>query len=327
MIASDGPTAFIYNGNQTLIEVRELRKEYGEVVAVGGVDLTLEAGEIFGLLGPNGAGKSTTIGCICGLLTPTSGRIRIMGHDIVAEARAAKQGLGIVPQELAIYEDVSAYENVSFWGAAYGLSGKPLRARTEEVLARVGLADRAREAVKGFSGGMKRRLNFACGIVHRPQVLLLDEPTVGVDPQSRVKLLDLVREQASQGTCVLYTTHYMEEAERLCDRVGIIDHGVLIAEGTRRELVGLVGEHDHVRLELGGGGGDAVADHMRSLSEVHTAVAADGLIDLTLDDASVVLPRILTEANEAGARVLSIEVKEPDLEEVFLQLTGRALRN
>jgi ABC-2 type transport system ATP-binding protein len=173
-----------------MIEVSELRKEYGDLVAVGGISFTAEPGAIFGLLGPNGAGKSTTIGCISGLLDPTAGHVRVLGHDVVTDGRAAKEALGIVPQELALYEDLSAQDNLSYWGGAYGLSGSELASRVGEVL---GLQDRAREPVKRFSGGMKRRLNFGCGIVHRPNVLLLDEPTVGVDPQSRVRLLDLVR--------------------------------------------------------------------------------------------------------------------------------------
>src|SRR5688572_7777802 len=211
-----------------MIDVADLRKQYGELVAVDGVTFAAEAATIFGLLGPTGAGKSTIIGCISGLLQPTAGRVRVLGHDVVVDGIEARRSLGVVPQELALYEDLSAKDNLSYWGAAYGLAGDGLRRRVLEVLERIGLADRAREAVKRFSGGMKRRLNFGCAIVHRPKVLLLDEPTVGVDPQSRVRLLDLVREEVKAGTCVLYTTHYMEEAQDLCDRLAIIDHGRLL---------------------------------------------------------------------------------------------------
>ena len=226
---------------RTVIEVEELEKRYGESAAVDGVSFVAEGGAVFGLLGPNGAGKSTTIGCISGLLAPSSGRIRVCGHDVVRDARAARSCLGVVPQELALYEDLSVADNAKYWGAAYGLRGAELRRRVGEVLERTGLADRARERVKTLSGGMKRRLNFGCGIVHRPRVLLLDEPTVGVDPQSRIRLLDLVREQAGAGTCVLYTTHYMEEAQALCERLAIMDHGRILAAGTLDELRGRVG--------------------------------------------------------------------------------------
>ena len=208
-----------------MIEIEGLHKHYGDLVAVSDVSFTAEEGKIFGLLGPNGAGKSTTIGCISGLLEPTSGRVRVLGHDVILERRAAREQLGVVPQELALYEDLSATENLNYWGSAYGLRGAALKDRIREVLAATGLLDRATEPVKQFSGGMKRRLNLACGIVHRPKVLLLDEPTAGVDPQSRVRLLELVREQVATGTCVLYTTHYMEEAEELCDVLAIIDQG------------------------------------------------------------------------------------------------------
>src|SRR5215467_1496343 len=231
-----------------MIAVSHLGKRYGDLVAVDDVSFTAEGGAVFGLLGPNGAGKSTTIGCISGLLTPTSGHITVLGHDVVGDPIAARRELGVVPQELALYEDLSARENLSYWGAAYGLSGDTLKRRVLDVLERINLGDRAREPVKRFSGGMKRRLNFGCGIVHKPKVLLLDEPTVGVDPQSRVRLLDLVREEASAGTCVLYTTHYMEEAQDLCDRLAIIDHGKLLSMGTLDELRRLIGEKDVRRL-------------------------------------------------------------------------------
>ncbi len=227
-----------------MIEAERLRKTFGEVTAVDGVTFTARGGEIFGLLGPNGAGKTTTIGCISGLIVPTAGRVRVMGHDVARDGVAARRVLGLVPQDIALYEDLSATENLAFWGGVQGMRGATLRRRTEEVLELTGLQDRAREPVKRFSGGMKRRLNFACGIIHQPQVLLLDEPAVGVDPQSRVRLLELVRAEAQAGRCVLYTTHYLDEAESLCDRLAIIDHGRLIAQGTLPELRALLGQRD-----------------------------------------------------------------------------------
>ena len=308
-----------------MIEVERLRKEYGELVAVDEVSFTARAGAIFGLLGPNGAGKSTTISCCSGLLAPTAGRIRMMGHDVLTDGLAARAQLGVVPQELALYEDLSATENLLYWGSAYGLRGAEVRRRIAEVLETTGLLDRAKEPVKGFSGGMKRRLNFACGIVHRPRVLLLDEPTVGVDPQSRVRLLDLVREQASSGTCVLYTTHYMEEAEALCDHLAIIDHGRIIAEGTLAELRDLIGERDVLRLN-GSFDADTVAEAVGRLGGVELVqVESEGLL-LTLEKASARLPEIFSALDGAGAEIRETTMTQPSLESLFIKITGRELR-
>ena len=215
-----------------MIAVDSLRRLYGDVVAVEDVSFHAGEGMVFGLLGPNGAGKSTVINCISGLLKPTSGHVSVAGFDLQREPRKARSALGVVPQELALYEDLPAVENLRYWGAAYGLKGAELKTRVEEVLGYIGLGDRAKDLPKTFSGGMKRRLNFGCGIVHRPRVLLLDEPTVGVDPQSRERLFAMVEEQRDAGACVLYTTHYMEEAERLCNQLVIIDHGRVLAAGT-----------------------------------------------------------------------------------------------
>jgi ABC-2 type transport system ATP-binding protein len=308
-----------------MIEVAQLRKEYGDLVAVDGISFTAETGAIFGLLGPNGAGKTTTIGCISGLLEPTAGTVRVRGHDVVREGAQAKASLGVVPQEIALYEDLSAGENVRFWGQAYGLRGAEIRARVTDVLEITGLLDRAGDRVDQFSGGMKRRLNFACGIVHEPQVLLLDEPTVGVDPQSRVRLLDLVREQANKGVCVLYTTHYMEEAQSLCDRLAIIDHGHVIAQGSLGELQTQMGERDLVRVS---GSFDE--------SELHRAFGLDeDVVVVTVDDvqatlsvrkASSKLPTLLATLTEAGSEVRDITVSQPSLESLFIKLTGKELR-
>ena len=310
-----------------MIEVQGLRKTYGDLVAVDDVSFRAEPGAIFGLLGPNGAGKSTTIGCLSGLLEPSAGSVRVLGKDVVGDALAARSSLGVVPQELAIYEDLSAAENLRFWGGAFRLRGDELAARVAEVLERVGLADRAKEPAKRFSGGMKRRLNFACGILHRPKVLLLDEPTVGVDPQSRVHLLDLVREEARAGTCVLYTTHYMEEAESLCDRLGIIDHGKLIAEGSLAELRGMLGERDLLRL-AGSFAVEGLEDALAAgLGPDLEVVAADGdQLTLALPGASRRLPEVLATLAEAGAEVRETTMTQPSLETLFIKLTGKELR-
>ena len=308
-----------------MIRVEGLSKRYGELVAVDDVSFEARPGEIFGLLGPNGAGKTTTLGCVSGLLAPGSGRVEVLGHDVVLEPRAAKAGIGVVPQELALYEDLGAAENLEYWGAAYGLRGAPLRARVAEVLRRVGLADRAREPVKRFSGGMKRRLNFACGLVHEPKVLLLDEPTVGVDPQSRVKLLEMVREEARAGTCVLYTTHYMEEAETLCDRLAIIDHGKIIASGTLAELRALLGERDLLRL-AGTFEPEAASAALRSIEGLEVVQAEREQLLLALPQASRRLPALFSALTAAGAEVRETTLTQPSLESLFIKLTGKDLR-
>jgi ABC-2 type transport system ATP-binding protein len=308
-----------------MIEVHHLRKLYGELVAVDDATFTVEAGQIFGLLGPNGAGKSTTIGCVSGLLKPSGGVVKVLGLDIVSDGAAARAALGVVPQELALYQDLSAAENLRYWGAAYGLGGSDLRRRVDEVLEIVGLVDRAREPVKRFSGGMKRRLNFACGIVHRPKALLLDEPTVGVDPQSRVRLIELVREQVSAGTCVLYTTHYMEEAQALCDRLAVIDHGKLIASGTLNELRRMAGERDLLRLS--GIFDPAKVRGVLDRLDGTEVVSLDAeRLRLAVEGASRRLPVIFAALAEAGADVRETTISQPSLEALFIKLTGRELR-
>ena len=306
-----------------MIEVEQLRKQYGDFTAVHDVSFTARPGEIFGLLGPNGAGKTTTIGCISTLLAPSGGAIRVMGHDVVKEGIEARRSMGVVPQEIALYEDLSAEENLSYWGGAQGLRGAELRDRIREVLDLTGLLDRAKEPIKRFSGGMRRRLNFACGIVHRPRVLLLDEPTVGVDPQSRVRLLELVRDQAHSGACVLYTTHYMEEAESLCDRLAIVDHGRIIAQGTLRELRAMVGERDILRL-TGTFHPEQVRGALGGVDGVEIIHADETLLALSMSDASHRLPLIFAALN--GSELRGTTLTQPSLESLFIKLTGAELR-
>lgn len=308
-----------------MIEVEHLRKSFGATLAVDGVSFTAKPGEIFGLLGPNGAGKSTTLGCICGLLQPDAGAIRVLGRDLLHAGPSARRTIGVVPQEIALYEELSARENLDYWGSVQGLSGATLKQRVTEVLEIAGLADRAREPVKRFSGGMKRRLNFAAGIVHSPQVLLLDEPTVGVDPQSRVRLLDLVRQQAAAGACVLYTTHYMEEAETLCHRLAIIDHGRLIAQGAVPELRALLGERDLLRL-AGIFPESAVRAALSTEPGVEILGFEDGQLRLSMADASTRLPRLYELLAAAGAEIRGTTLSQPNLESLFIKLTGKELR-
>ncbi len=309
-----------------VLTCRGLTKRYGERTVVDDVGFAIAAGETYGLLGPNGAGKTTIISMLCGLLRRDGGTVRVLGSDLDADPRTVQGAIGYVPQHLAIYPDLSAAENLRFFGRLHGLGGRSLAARVDEVLVTTGLADRADDRAGDFSGGMQRRLNIGIGLLHQPSLLVLDEPTVGVDPQSRDAILASVEQLGATGIGVLYTTHYMEEAERLCDRVGIVDHGTMVAEGTRRELVALVGERDRVRLGLDSGQAEA-ADRLLALPEVDSVVSSDHRLDLGLTDSQRALPAILSAAEAAGARVQSVEVVEPDLEAVFLHLTGRALRN
>jgi len=308
------------------LECRGLRKRFGELEAVRGVSFEIAEGETYGLLGPNGAGKTTTISIVCGLLEADAGEVVVAGRPLTTRSVAVKAAIGYVPQELAIYPDLSARENLRFFARLYGLSSSQAHNRVEEVLAVIGLADRAREPTKNFSGGMQRRLNIGIGLLHRPKLLILDEPTVGVDPHSRNAILESVEQLAGEGMAVLYTTHYMEEAERLCDRVGIIDLGELKAEGTRAELVALVGGHD--RVQLGGvGDAEAAAAAARTLPAVRAASVEDGGVQLIVERARSLLPELLQAVSATSFAVDAVEVDEPDLEAVFLHLTGKALRD
>ena len=307
-----------------MIEVRDLQKSYGDLMAVDRVSFSARPGTVFGLLGPNGAGKSTTISCLSGLLKPTAGPITVGGFDMASDAVKAKATLGIVPQELAIYEDLSAKDNLAYWGAAYGLKGAGLKQRVDHILNRIGLTDRANDLPKEYSGGMKRRLNFGCGLVHEPKILLLDEPTVGVDPQSRERLFDLVKEEKAKGTCVLYTTHYMEEAEKLCDELAIIDHGKIIAAGTLKELraefggndiIQLSGSFDPTRVEL------AVAELQAEILSLNSEV-----VMIAIRDGARQLPAVLQGISATGAGIHDTRLSEPNLESLFLKLTGKELR-
>ena len=308
-----------------MIEVTGLRKQFNNLAAVDDISFTASAGSIFGLLGPNGAGKSTTINCIAGLLAPTAGHIRVLGHDVVHEARAARSSLGVVPQELALYEDLSARENLSFWGGAYGLRSTALDMRVDAVLEEVGLFDRARDRVATFSGGMKRRLNFACGIVHEPRVLLLDEPTAGVDPQSRERLLDMVRAQTARGACVLYTTHYMEEAEALCDELAIIDHGRIIAAGDLEALREQMGEQDLLRV-TGRFDTGAAGRALAGLEGIEVHQLDEEVARVSALQASRRLPELISALTAGGGEIFETTLTRPNLESLFLRLTGKELR-
>ena len=308
------------------IEVRQLRKSFDDLQAVQGISFDVKAGEIFSLLGPNGAGKSTTISILSGLLEPSEGEAFIMGHSILEEAEAAKACIGVVPQDIALYHDMSARENLLFWGKMYNLRGAALKQRVDEVLEIIGLSNRQKDRISKFSGGMKRRVNIGAALLHKPQVIIMDEPTVGIDPQSRRHILDNVMDLNRQGMTVLYTTHYMEEAAELSDDIAIMDRGKIIAYGTHDELIQLVGEQ--TRLDLSLNIEDTkVIDRWREVEGVSNVVSEDGHVTVLVDDSNDALPRLFDTANVVGVRITSVDIKEPNLEMVFLHLTGRALRD
>jgi ABC-2 type transport system ATP-binding protein len=303
-------------------------KKYGDLTAVAGISFDVEEGEIFSLLGPNGAGKTTTISILSTLFSPTSGEAFISGHSVTQEPMAVKEVIGVVPQEIALYDNLSAMENFKFWGQMYGLSGKTLSNRIDEVLEQIGLKDRAKERIKTYSGGMKRRVNIGVGLLHKPRLLFMDEPTVGIDPQSRRAILDSVKDLNQSGITILYTTHYMEEAQELSDRVGIIDHGKLIALGTQKELTAQVGEMDTLILHLGENEDPVhLAEVLSTLPGVLQANPTDHEVAIVTASAEELLAPVVSRSNELGIKIHSVDMREPNLEAVFLHLTGRALRD
>ena len=309
-----------------VLEIEGLTKKFGDFIAVDNISLSVREGEIFGFLGANGAGKSTTIHMICSLLRMTKGDIKVLGRSIASHAAFAKSNIGIVPQEIAIYEDMSAYENVRFFAGLYGLRGAELKERAAEALQFVGLEDRAREVPKKFSGGMKRRLNIACAIAHRPKLLIMDEPTVGIDPHSRNFILESVKKLNAMGCTIVYTSHYMEEVEQLCTRIAIIDHGKIIAEGTKPELASIVTDEKNIRIELRGAE-SYDTERIRSIKGVRRVKLEDRWLHVASDAEVGNLNPIIRRLMEDGVEIRSVAEREPDLETVFLTLTGRSLRD
>jgi ABC-2 type transport system ATP-binding protein len=308
------------------ITADHLHKKFGDLTAVEEISFTVEQGEVLSLLGPNGAGKSTTISMLSGLLEPTRGDAAIMGHSIRSEPLAAKAALGVVPQDIALYPDLSARENLVFWGKMYGLRGNALKTRVDEVLEVIGLSDRQKDKVGTFSGGMKRRVNIGAALLHKPAVIIMDEPTVGIDPQSRRHILDNVKLLNTQGMTVLYTTHYMEEAEELSHRIAIVDRGKVVAQGSYKELILLVGEQTRIDLMVNLDG-DKVLSAWKQVDGVAQVDCTDGKLVLLVNDSNLVLPRLFDVTARLGGRITSVNIQEPNLEAVFLHLTGKALRD
>ncbi len=308
-----------------MISVQGLSKRFGQLRAVDHISFEVARGELFGFLGPNGAGTTTTISMVSGLLRPDEGTVTLGEFNLWESPRRAKRLLGLVPQDVALYEEFSARENLFFWGGLYDVARSELKKNVDEILARVGLTDRAREPVSRYSGGMKRRLNLAIGLVHRPQVLLLDEPTVGIDPQARNAILDIIRDIARQGTTIVFTTHHLEEAEKLCDRIAIMDHGQILQTGSVRELAKVVGDRDVVTLR-----GQFTAGQIQQCLEhepVSVLSATDRMATLHLMGDHYGLASLVERLSQAGIELADLSVQKPTLESVFLKLTGRELRD
>ena len=311
---------------QTILEIKNLSKSYGEITALANFSLSLEKGEVLGLLGPNGAGKTTLISILSGTLRDFSGSASFKGQDLFSDRRL-KNLIGIVPQEMAFYEDLGALENLMFWGGLYDIPKKELKRRALELLAVVELSARAKEPIKKFSGGMKRRLNIAIGLVHQPELLLLDEPTVGIDVQAKVNILDIIRNIGQQGTSVIFTTHQLSEVEQICSRIAIMDKGSVLAEGTLAELIRIVGEKEIVDVN-----GEFTAD---SFSQIIKLADGDGIEILSVADNQALLafanseriPAMMQHLFKHHLHISDLKIKSPNLEAVFLKMTGRSLRD
>lgn len=311
---------------EPMFHVERLTKRFGEIRAVDGITFEVRKGELYGLLGPNGAGKTTTMSMMAGLLAPDDGRVLFDGTDLAADPIRVKGQLGVVPQEPALYESLNARENLRFWGAFYGLTGSALAAAVDGVLDVTGLAARAKEPVKNFSGGMKRRLNLGIGLVHAPRAVLMDEPTVGIDPQARLNILQVVRDVAAAGTTILYTTHYLEEAETLCDRIGIMDHGKILAEGTLDELKRRVGGREVVTVR-GSFDGAAIRERLSGRSGVEVVSAEAGRVVLSVAGGGRSAVELLSSLLGGEFQVDGVSIEPPSLNSLFLDLTGRELRD
>ena len=309
-----------------MLKVENLYKEFGNIKAVNSISFEVKKGQVFGLLGPNGAGKSTIISMISTLIEPTKGDILFEGKSILKDSKSIRQKLGVVPQDIALYPTLTGYDNLSFWGSVYGLKGSDLKKRILDVSDIIGLNGRLKDRVDKYSGGMKRRLNIGAALLHKPDLLIMDEPTVGIDPQSRNHILDTVLELNKQGMTIIYTSHYMEEVEYLCNELCIMDEGNIIAYGSQQELVDLVKEKTQINLKLNKID-DVVIDSLKEIQGVHDVKINDNVINLFGSSTDVLLADIIAKITENGWLIETIDVKKPNLESVFLHLTGKALRD
>lgn len=309
-----------------MLKVENLYKEFGNIKAVNSISFEVKKGQVFGLLGPNGAGKSTIISMISTLIEPTKGDILFEGKSILKDSKSIRQKLGVVPQDIALYPTLTGYDNLSFWGSVYGLKGSDLKKRILDVSDIIGLNGRLKDRVDKYSGGMKRRLNIGAALLHKPELLIMDEPTVGIDPQSRNHILDTVLELNKQGMTIIYTSHYMEEVEYLCNELCIMDEGNIIAYGSQQELVDLVKEKTQINLKLNKID-DVVIDSLKEIQGVHDVKINDNVINLFGSSTDVLLADIIAKITENGWLIETIDVKKPNLESVFLHLTGKALRD
>ncbi|RXZ02001.1 ABC transporter ATP-binding protein [Fictibacillus sp. S7] len=309
-----------------VLEINNLTKKFGDFIAVDNMSLSIKEGEIFGFLGSNGAGKSTTINMIAGLLRSNEGEIKILGKNIASQSKFAKRNIGIVPQDLAIYEDLTAYENVRFFAGLYGLRGTELKDRVEEALKFVGLLDKQKSLPKNFSGGMKRRLNIACAIAHKPKLIIMDEPTVGIDPQSRNYILNSVRQLNEMGCTVIYTSHYMEEVEEICTRIAIVDHGKVIAEGTKEQLKAIITDTKDIWVDVKSN--DSLEESaIKEINGVNTVQVEENVVKINSQAEVSNLNKIIQYFINRNIEIRSLKEQAPNLETVFLTLTGRNLRD
>lgn len=309
-----------------IVSIKGLTKTFGNKIAVNSLDLNIKSGEIYGLLGPNGAGKSTIINIICGLLKSDKGDINIFSKDFKLEKTFIKGKIGVVPQELAIYEDLTALENVTFFASLYGIKGKELKEKSIKALEFVGLKEHSKEMPKNFSGGMKRRLNIACAIVHTPELIIMDEPTVGIDPQSRNHIISSIKTLNKEGSTIIYTTHYMGEVESLCTKIGIIDNGILIAEGTLDELKSVVSDKTTIKISIKDIN-NIKSSEILGIKGVGEVDFKDSAVLISYKKEVMCLDKIINYFTSKNLEIINIEIEDPDLETVFLKLTGRKLRD
>jgi ABC-2 type transport system ATP-binding protein len=306
------------------LSIKNIKKKYGELLAVNDVSFEIKKGEIMGLLGPNGAGKSTTISMISTLFKPDEGDIRIDEKSIVEHPREIQKILGVVPQEIALYEEFTGYENLKFWGTAYNLNGKELKNQIERVSEIIGIKDRLKDKVKEYSGGMKRRINIGAALLHEPEILILDEPTVGIDPQSRNHILEAIKDLNEKGMTVIYTTHYMEEVEAICSTINIMDEGKIIASGTKEELYNILSNRERIDIVFNELISNDLINGLESLNFIDEIIKEDKKLEIITNE-SIKLSDLIKKLN--GSDILSIDIKKPNLESVFLHLTGKELRD